>query len=98
MSPVGNGIAFFQVFWNGVMIFDTTNPPGSYTQFNFSVVAIGSDVLQFAFQNDPSFFYLDDVSVEQAQGNSVAETFSTLWLALPLIGMVGLSRLRRKAA
>jgi hypothetical protein len=96
-GPFGGGVIFFQVFWNGVMIFDTTNPPSSYQQFAFSVQATGSSTeLRFVFQNDPAFFHLDDVSVLLAQGTGVPETFSTLWLVLPLIGMIGFSRFRRK--
>ena len=95
-APLGAGI-FFQVFWNGVMIFDTTNPPPDYQQFAFSVEAAGSSTeLRFVFQHDPAYFHLDDVVVLAAQGAGVPETFSTLWLALPMIGIVAFSRLRRK--
>jgi hypothetical protein len=95
----GFGGVEFQVFWNGAMIFDTTNPPSSYQQFQFfNLTATGpSTELKFVFQNDPSFFHLDDV-VAGLSAATVPEAFSTLWLALPVIGMIGFLRLRRKSA
>ena len=93
----GFGTVSFKVFWNGVMIFDTTTPPGSYTQFSFfNLTATGpSTELKFVFQNDPSFFHFDDVV---AGITAVPETLSTLWLALPVVGMFVLLQLRRKIA
>jgi hypothetical protein len=87
----------FQVFWNGVKIFDTTSPPSSYQQFQFfNLTATGTSTeLKFVFRNDPSFFHLDDVV---AGLSAVPETFSTLWLMLPLVGMIGFLQLRRKNA
>jgi hypothetical protein len=93
----GFGTVNFKVFWNGVMIFDTTTPPSSYTQFSFfNLTATGpSTELKFVFQNDPSFFHFDDVV---AGITAVPETLSTLWLALPTLVMIGFLRLRRKTA
>ena len=89
----------FQVFWNGVMIFDTTNPPSSYQQFSFvNLAATGTSTeLKFVFQNDPSFFHLDDV-VAGITATGVPEAMSTLWLALPTLAMIGFVQLRRKIA
>ncbi len=97
MSPLGFGTVQFQVFWNGVMIFDTTNPPSSYQQFSFlNLTATGTSTqLMFVFQNDPSFFHLDDVVAGISQ---VPEMFSTLWLALPALAMIGFVQLRRRIA
>jgi hypothetical protein len=87
----------FQVFWGGVMIFDNSTPPSDWTQFQFlNLVATGSTTeLKFVFRNDPSFFHLDDVV---AGISAVPETLSTLWLALPVFGMLYFARLRRKTA
>ena len=95
--PGGFGGIFFQVFWGGVMIFDTSTPPVSYQQFQFfNLTASGPTTeLKFVFQNDPSFFHLDDVV---AGISAVPEALSTLWLALPVIGMLGFVQLRRKMA
>ena len=89
----------FQVFWNGVMIFDTTNPPTSYQQFSFlNLTATGTSTqLRFVFQNDPSFFHLDDV-VAGITATTVPDAMSTLWLALPTLAMIAFLQLRRKIA
>jgi hypothetical protein len=93
----GFGTVFFQVFWGGVMIFDTSAPPSSYQQFQFfNLTASGPTTeLKFVFQNDPSFFHLDDVV---AGVSAVPEALSTLWLALPAFGMIGFVQLRRNVA
>jgi len=95
----GFGSVQFQVFWNGVMIFDTTNPPGSYQQFSFiNLTATGTSTqLKFVFENDPSFFHLDDV-VAGITATTVPDAMSTLWLALPTLAMIAFLQLRRKIA
>jgi len=89
----------FQVFWNGSLIFSIppNSSPSLYTQFNFSgLLATGTTTdLTFGFRNDPSFWDIDDI-VAGLPG--VPETFSTLWLALPVVGMFAFLRLRRKTA
>ena len=93
------GSVQFQVFWNGVMIFDTTSPPASYQQFSFiNLAATGTSTeLKFVFENDPSFFHLDDV-VAGITATTVPEAMSTLWLALPALAMLGFVQLRRRIA
>ena len=83
----GNPIDF-EVFWNGHLIYDTSDIPTSYTKFTFSdLVATGSTtVLKFGFRDDSGEFHLDDVRVGIA---GVPEAFSTLWLALPLLILLG---------
>jgi hypothetical protein len=95
-APIGLGSPFdFQVFWNGALIFETFTAPSSFTKFSFGdLLATGSTTdLQFGFRNDAGFFHLDDVMVFQTP-----ETFSTLWLALPMAGIIGFFQLRRKRA
>ena len=55
----------FQVNWNGVSVTNLDNPPGFFWQnFNFVLTATGAvTTLEFAVQNDPDYFGLDDVSV-----------------------------------
>jgi hypothetical protein len=95
------GTQIFQVFWNGVMVFNL-GPSGSfdYTQYGASGLTVTgtSTVLEFRIQNDPSFFDLDDVVVTGNTASSVPETLSTMWLGLTFVGMVGLFQLRRKRA
>ena len=103
-SIVGGGFGkvdqIFQVFWNGSLIFSI--PPGSspsvYSQFNFTgLLATGTSTeLKFGFQNDPSFWNIDDIVA--GTPNGVPEGLSTSWLALPVVGMFAFLQLRRKTA
>lgn len=64
-NPVSGTIQKFAVNWNGASMGSLSNPPAfSWTNFQFIVTATSaSSVLQFAVENDPSYFGLDDVSV-----------------------------------
>ena len=97
----GFGTQIFQVFWNGVMVFNLgPSGPFGYTQYGASGLTVTgtSTVLEFRIQNDPGFFDLDDVTVTGNTASSVPETLSTMWLGLTFVGMVGLFQLRRKRA
>lgn len=89
----------FQVFWNGSLIFQIPpgTPPSTFTQFNFTgLMATGATTdLTFGFRNDPSFWNIDDIS---AGISGVPEALSTIWLALPVVGMFAFLRLRRQIA
>ena len=79
----------FQVFWNGVMVFNLVNPdPFQYMQFDLSgLVATGSTTsLRFVYSGGPLFYNLDDVTVNAAVVG-VPESLSTSWLMLPVAGM-----------
>jgi hypothetical protein len=102
MSPIRGGgkvDQVFEVFWNGVLIFSIppNASPSIYSQFNFNgLIATGTSTeLRFGFRNDPSFWNIDDIV---AGASSVPEVLSTIWLALPVVGMFGFLRLRRKSA
>jgi hypothetical protein len=86
----GNPIDF-EVFWNGKLIFDTSDVPSSYTKFTFTDLAATSSLtkLKFGFRDDFGFFHLDDVKVTLA---GVPEAFSTLWLALPVLLLLAAAR------
>jgi hypothetical protein len=85
----------FQVFWNGVSVFSLVNQAAfGYTQFTITglLVAGAATSLEFRDVHDSDFWRLDDVSVEAA---GVPEAFSTIWLALPAFGALGLVHFSR---
>ena len=89
MGPSGNS---FRVLFGGVEVFAIANQGAfGYTQFTINnlVATNSSTALEFVYNHNNDFWRLDDVSVE-AQG--VPEAFSTLWLALPTLGLVYFSR------
>jgi hypothetical protein len=93
--PSGNS---FNVFFNGVNVFSLTNSAAfAYTQFTISglVATGGSTQLQFVYNHNNDFWRLDDVDVS-AQG--VPEAFSTIWLALPAFGALGMLQFSRARA
>jgi len=50
--------------WDGNAVFSELNSGAfPYQQFSFNVVGTGSDTIQFLCINDPSFTYVDDVSL-----------------------------------
>jgi hypothetical protein len=64
-SPDGQTPNEFSVNWNGGKIFDQLNVGNvGWTNLNFIVTATSSStLLQFGFQDNPSYLGLDDVSV-----------------------------------
>jgi len=86
----------FSISFGGTTLTSGTDiAPFPFTLFSADVIAAGTtSTLSFAFRNDPSFFGLDDVSVEAA----VATT--PLPAALPLmaggLGFIGLIARRKK--
>ena len=95
LANEGGTPSFFSLIWNNVTIFSLTNPSAfPYIVFNFNVRATSASTqLRFAFRNDPTFFHLDDVSVNQIAPPvpDTGSTFSLLGFAL-----LGLIALRRK--
>jgi hypothetical protein len=64
-SPDGKTPNEFLVSWNGTNLFDQVNlGTTGWTNLQFTVTATGSNTtLEFGFRNDPSYFGLDDISV-----------------------------------
>jgi hypothetical protein len=90
----GGTPSYFSVNWDGASIYSVTDSVG-FDYATFSVIVFASSALtalQFEFQQDPSYFLLDDISVNRA--GSVPDAGSTL----PLLGfaLAGLGILRRK--
>lgn len=86
------------VTWNGTEIFSETNTGARpYEQFTFLVLATGSDLLVFKSANNPSFTYLDDVSLDGVAAVPVPGALPLFASGLGLLGFAGWRR-RRKAA
>jgi hypothetical protein len=82
----GDPTVSMTVTWGGATIFSELNPGAAnsnvYQTFSFGVVGTGSDTLVFTTANDPSFTYLDDVSL-------TATPLPPTWTML-IAGFVGL--------
>lgn len=92
------GGQYFDASWDGSSVLNLDPPAGSfdYTRESFSLLASGSSTdIRFTFENDPSYWHLDDVSVTAAGANVVPEPASMSLLATGLVGMAGLRRRRR---
>ena len=88
----------FQVFFNGVSVFSIANSAVfGYTQFTISglLATSGATTLDFRYRHDADFFRLDDISVDAV---GVPESFSTMWLAFPAFGALGLVHFSRARA
>lgn len=74
----------FQALVNGVPLFNETNLlPQPLTRYTFTFTAAApSTELRFAFQNDPNFFALDDVSVEEIPSPALVPGLIALGLKL----------------
>ncbi len=88
--------SLFEVFWNDSLVFKTSNPPATYTEFTFTglLATHHSTDLKFGFRDDSGVFHLDDVSAGISA--PVPEFFSTLWLSLPAILMLAAARFAGK--
>src|SRR5204863_9964647 len=75
-NNTGNGPNSANVLWDGATIGSLVNVPGTgltYSHYSYEAVATASSTtVTFAFQNNPSYFLFDDVSVA-----SVPDTEST---------------------
>ena len=89
--PSGNS---FQVSFLGNPVFSLTNQAAfGYTQFTISNVQYtGNNGLVFTYNHNNDFWRLDDIMVT---GQGVPEAFSTIWLALPAFGALGLLHFSR---
>ena len=60
----GTAPSDFTAMWDNQILLSLPNPAAQvYTQYSFGVTGTGSDTITFLARNDPSWSYLDDVSV-----------------------------------
>lgn len=79
----------FSVSWGGTTLMSGVNLPAfGYTLYDFTgLTATGaSTILSFRFQNNPSYFALDDISVADPRG--VPESHSAVVLSVLLCGLL----------
>jgi len=87
----GSGVHNFSALFNGNTIYTAPAPAFPYTDLSFTVAAGAgpTQTLLFDYRHDPSFFGLDDVSVNQI----VPEPMSmAIFGGLAVAGLAGLRR------
>jgi hypothetical protein len=92
-NPSDAGVTTFDVMWDGVDVYSLSSPQPSfpYTLVSLNVAAtLGSTTLSFLAQQDPSQWFLDDVSVQ-----AIPEPAPMLLVAVGLIA-AGLARRSRR--
>jgi hypothetical protein len=93
-NPVGGTPNFFQVQF-GTASFSLTNfgVAFGWQEFSFTETATGSQTpLSFTFQNDPAYWFLDDVTISSSGGGTTPEPGTFVLFGSGLVGIGGLVR------
>jgi hypothetical protein len=95
VNAVGDDPSDFSASWNGTQLLSVSDPNtgGLWTKFSYSVAGTGSDIVSFAFRDDPEYIALDNVSVASSSATPEPATFGLLGGALIVLAV---SRLRRR--
>lgn len=92
-NPQGGTPNYFKVSF-GSASFSFTNFGSSFSwqQFTLTTMATSSDtLLSFTFQNDPGYFFLDDVQVSQV-GGTIPEPGTLALFGSGVLAIVGIGR------
>ncbi len=92
-NPVGGTPNYFQVtFGNSSFSFTNFGVAFNWQQFTLTTVATSNQTpLSFTFRNDPSYWFLDNVTVQQS-GGTVPEPSTFLMFGTGIVGIAGLVR------
>ena len=96
LAADGGAPSYFEADWNGSLIAGsaiTNSPATGYIGYSFNVLSTGADTLTFFERNDPSYWALDDVSLNVA--SQVPEPWSLFIVGGGLIGMAFMLRRRK---
>jgi hypothetical protein len=97
-NPVGGTPNFFQVtFGNSSFSFTNFGVAFNWQQFTLTTVATSTETpLSFTFRNDPSYWFLDNVTVQQS-GGTVPEPSTFLMFGTGVVGIAGIVRRKLRA-
>lgn len=92
-NPVGGTPNYFSVtFGNSSFSFSNFGVAFGWQEFTLTTVATGDQTnLSFTFQNDPAYWFLDNVSVSQSAG-TVPEPGSMALLGTGIVGVAAFAR------
>ena len=93
LADLSTGPSYFDVTFGGQDLLTMVNPePFGYTHYTFAV-PVTSDLLAFTFQQNPSYFLIDDITVNAG----VPDSGSTMaMMSLGLVGLGGAARRFRR--
>lgn len=89
-NPFGGTPSDFTVKWGGVTIFSLTDPPVfGYTEYTLNAVGLaGTTALEFDGRQDPTAFFLDDISVNAVGTPDSGSTVVLLGAAMIVVGLL----------
>jgi PEP-CTERM motif-containing protein len=93
-NPGGGTPNYFAVtFGNSTFSFTNFGVAFSWQQFTMTTVASGTETpLQFTFQNDPGYWFLDNVQVQQQGAGTVPEPSTLAMFGTGALGLAGVIR------